>query len=99
MADKTIGELADGTAPQDSDEFVVERGSGNNKLSWAELVSALDGLFDASGAAAAAQAASQPLDSDLTSIAALSTTTYGRALLTLASAGAADWITKALLTT
>jgi hypothetical protein len=40
--------------------------------------------FDAAGAAAAAQAASQPLDSDLTAIAALATTTYGRALLTLA---------------
>lgn len=41
---------------------------------------------DASGAAAAAQAASQPLDSDLTAIAALSTTMFGRALLTLTNA-------------
>ena len=38
----------------------------------------------------------QPLDSDLTAIAALSTTSYGRALLTLANAAAADWVTKAL---
>src|SRR5690242_15089236 len=37
--------------------------------------------FDTAGAAAAAQAASQPLDSDLTAIAALSTTTFGRSLL------------------
>jgi hypothetical protein len=44
--------------------------------------------FDAAGAAASAQAASQPLDSDLTSIAALTTTTYGRALLTLANSAA-----------
>lgn len=44
--------------------------------------------FDASGAAAAAQAASQPLDSDLTAIAALTTTSYGRELLTLANAAA-----------
>lgn len=44
--------------------------------------------FDLAGAAAAAQAASQPLDSDLTAIAALSTTAYGRALLTLANAAA-----------
>lgn len=44
--------------------------------------------FDASGAAAAAQAASQPLDSDLTAIAALSTTSFGRALLALADAAA-----------
>lgn len=42
--------------------------------------------FDAAGAAAAAQSASQPLDADLTAIAALSTTAYGRGLLTLASA-------------
>ncbi len=44
--------------------------------------------FDVAGAAAAAQAASQPLDSDLTAIAALTTTTYGRALLTLANQAA-----------
>jgi hypothetical protein len=46
------------------------------------------GAFDAAGAAAAAQAASQPLDSDLTSIAALSTTSFGRAFLILADAAA-----------
>jgi hypothetical protein len=44
--------------------------------------------YDASGAAAAAQAASQPLDSDLTAIAALATTVFGRALLTMADAAA-----------
>lgn len=44
--------------------------------------------FDAAGAAASAQAASQPLDSDLTAIAALSTTSFGRGLLTLADAAA-----------
>lgn len=43
---------------------------------------------DPSGAATAAQAASQPLDSDLTAIAALSTTAFGRNLLTLANAAA-----------
>lgn len=37
----------------------------------------------------------QPLDSDLTAIAALTTTSYGRALLTLANAAAADWPTDA----
>lgn len=37
----------------------------------------------------------QPLDSDLTAIAALTTTSYGRALLTLANATAADWPTDA----
>lgn len=48
--------------------------------------------FDPSGSAAAALAtalaASQPLDSDLTAIAALSTTAFGRALLTLLDAAA-----------
>lgn len=44
--------------------------------------------FDPFGAAAAVQAASQPLDADLTAIAALATTAYGRALLTLADAAA-----------
>lgn len=43
------------------------------------------GSFDPSGAAAAAEAASQPLDGDLTAIAALSTTSYGRAFLALAN--------------
>lgn len=46
------------------------------------------GDYDAAGAAAAAQAASQPLDSDLTAIAALSTTSFGRSLLALADAAA-----------
>jgi len=44
--------------------------------------------YEVAGAAAAAQAASQPLDSDLTAIAALTTTSYGRALLALADAAA-----------
>ena len=42
----------------------------------------------ADAAAAAAQAASQPVDSDLTAIAALSTTSFGRALLEQADAAA-----------
>lgn len=44
---------------------------------------------DATTKANAAAAASQPLDSDLTAIAALTTTTYGRAFLALADAAAA----------
>lgn len=44
--------------------------------------------FDAAGAATAAQNASQPLDSDLTAIAALTTTAYGRAFLALANQAA-----------
>ena len=42
--------------------------------------------FDPAGAAAAAQAASQPLDSDLTAIAALVTAAYGRGTLEIANA-------------
>ena len=45
--------------------------------------------YEVAGAAAAAQAASQPVDSDLTAIAALTTTAYGRAFLALADAAAA----------
>lgn len=47
-----------------------------------------DARYDAAGAAAAAQAASQPLNGELTAIAALSTTAYGRALLALLDAAA-----------
>jgi hypothetical protein len=43
---------------------------------------------EASGAAAAAQAASQPLDTDLTAIAALTTTSVGRSVLAAADAAA-----------
>jgi hypothetical protein len=46
------------------------------------------GAYDAAGSAAAAQAASQPLDADLTSIAALTTTSFGRGLLDDADAAA-----------
>lgn len=51
-------------------------------------VTQLDARYEAAGAAAAAQAASQPLDSDLTAIAALTTTAYGRAFLALANIAA-----------
>lgn len=48
------------------------------------------GDYDAAGAAAAAQAASQPVNGNLTNIAALAgQTAYGRAFLTLADAAAA----------
>lgn len=52
------------------------------------VLAASDVGADASGAAAAAQAASQPLDADLTAIAALTTTSYGRSILTVANAAA-----------
>lgn len=69
---------------------------GTKKISRGNLVAGLspdthdhDADYDALGAAAAAQAASQPLDSDLTAIAALTTTSFGRAFLSLANIAAA----------
>lgn len=47
-----------------------------------------DVRYDAIGSAAAAQAASQPVDADLTAISALATTPFGRALLTLVDSAA-----------
>ncbi len=105
MADEKISQLADGTAPQGTDEFAIARAGANFSLTWTELTAATGSLYDAAGAAAAAQAAaeaasdpvgsaaaaqaaSQPLDSDLTAIAALTTTSFGRALLTMADAAA-----------
>jgi len=46
------------------------------------------GDFEPAGSIAALSSVYQPLDSDLTAIAALSTTTYGRALLAMADAAA-----------
>lgn len=54
----------------------------------AEATAAADATSKADAAQAAAIAASQPLDSDLTAIAALTTTAYGRAFLALADAAA-----------
>ena len=58
----------------------------HNGTNWVNALGTT--YFEVAGAAAAAQAASQPLDSDLTAIAALSTTSFGRALLTAADAAA-----------
>ncbi len=58
--------------------------AGRTLLSLGTAATSATSAFDAAGSSAAAQAASQPLDSDLTAIAALATATYGRSLLTLA---------------
>ncbi len=63
---------------------MVPDGNLPARLSEAELA----GTFDPLGAAAAGQAASQPVDSDLSAIAALTTTPFGRSILTLANAAA-----------
>ncbi len=75
MADEKISQLADGTAPQTGDEFAIARAGANYSITWDEIVTANGAAY-------------QPLDSDLTAIAALTTTSFGRALLTLADATA-----------
>ena len=67
---------------------LANAGAGRTLLGLGTAAVAATGDFDAAGAAAAAQAASQPLDGDLTAIAALTTTSYGRAFLALADAAA-----------
>jgi len=92
MADARISDLTGGGVLQSTDELVIARSGSSLQVTGTGvadfIAAALASTFDASGAAAAAQAASQPLDSDLTAIAALATTTFGRALLTLADAAA-----------
>lgn len=68
---------------------LADAAAGRTALGLGTASTAATGDFDAAGAAAAAQAASQPVDSDLTAIAALTTTAYGRAFLALADAAAA----------
>ena len=67
---------------------LADAAAGRTALGLGTAATQASGAFDAAGAAAAAQAASQPLDSDLTAIAALSTTEYGRSVLTAANAAA-----------
>ena len=89
MANYFIGSLTQypviaGSGVDSDDTFPVVIDGVLRQITKTELLT----LFDAFGAAAAAQAASQPLDSDLTAIAALTTAAYGRSLLTLANATA-----------
>ncbi len=76
------------TSPKtDGADSTVVRPSDWNAGHLVSLTAADVGA-DPSGSAAAAQAASQPVDSDLTAIAALSTTSFGRSHLTEADASA-----------
>ncbi len=88
MADSKISDLVDGGDLQATDELPLARSGTTVRTNGTGILDFLTPSFDSAGAAAAAQAASQPLDSDLTAIAALSTTSFGRALLTLADAAA-----------
>jgi hypothetical protein len=67
---------------------LADAAAGRTALALGTAATSNTTAFDAAGAAAAAQAASQPLDADLTAIAALATTAYGRAFLVLADAAA-----------
>lgn len=78
----TLDELTDVVITTPATGHIIR----HNGTNWVNALGTT--YFDAAGAAAAAQAASQPLDSDLTAIAALSTTTFGRSLLALADAAA-----------
>jgi hypothetical protein len=79
----------------DSESFTITDGvlSTNASGAWADITgtpTTLAGYGITDGITAAAVAAGcQPLDSDLTSIAALATTAFGQSLLTQASASAA----------
>jgi hypothetical protein len=66
----------------------VDAAAGRTYLGLGTAATTAASAYEVAGAAAAAQAASQPLDSDLTNIAALTTTAYGRAFLALANQAA-----------
>jgi hypothetical protein len=83
-------DLDDIAALTPTNDDIVQRKAGHwTNRTMAQLIADL----------AALNSTFQPLDSDLTSIAALATTSYGRNLLTLANEGAADWVDKDILTT
>jgi hypothetical protein len=67
---------------------LVDAPAARTALALGSAATQPSSAFDAAGAAASALAASQPLDSDLTAIAALATTPFGRSLLTQADAAA-----------
>lgn len=75
---------------------LADAAAGRTLLGLGTAATAASSAFDAAGAAAAAQSASQPLDSDLTAIAALSTTSFGRSFLALADAAAAKTLIGAI---
>jgi hypothetical protein len=84
LATTVAGKLAKASNLSDLTDAAIAR----TNLGLGTAATHATGDYDAAGAAAAAQAASQPLDADLTAIAALTTTAFGRALLALADAAA-----------
>ncbi len=69
MADTKISNLAAVTTIGNTDEAVLAVSGANKKITGSNIKA----LFDAAGAAAAAQSASQPLDATLTALAGLAT--------------------------
>lgn len=67
---------------------LADAAAGRTALALGTASTHAHGDYETAGAAAAAQAASQPLDSDLTAIAALTTTSFGRGLLATADIAA-----------
>lgn len=86
MAQATIKGRQAGGGTGDPEDLTAAQARTAMGLGTAAL--SATGAFDPAGSAAAAQAASQPLDTDLTNISALATLAYGRSLLTLADAAA-----------
>lgn len=78
MADITIGGLTAAAAAALTDKYEIEQSGPTSKYVTGTQLLAL----------MAANLSFQPLDSDLTAIAALTTTSFGRAFLELANAGA-----------
>jgi hypothetical protein len=68
---------------------LLDAAAGRSALGLGTAATTAATSYDPAGSAAAAQNASQPLDSDLTALAALATTAFGRSLLTQVDAAAA----------
>jgi hypothetical protein len=79
VADAKISALTDATDFESADEFPLARAGATLKANGSYVLSFVE---------AALTSLYQPLDSDLTAIAALTTTSFGRGLLTLANAAA-----------
>lgn len=77
-----------GTVANDNTGDSLRVGGDKINDNFDELYGSLGNDLDFTGTMTTALAGKQPLDSDLTAIAALATTSFGRALLTLADAAA-----------
>ena len=77
-----------GAAPASSDELYLNDAGTEKALTIANLMLYLGAAHDTEGELTALFAGKQPLDADLTSVAALTTTAYGRAILELADEAA-----------